>query len=197
MNGREYALQVLYRVNYEGAFASLLMRTMPKELSIEDRHLASEIVYGTLRNYTMLEYQWKDLASKSVRPKSAVLLNLSVYQLQYMDRIPPYAVIHEAVELASQRDRGFINALLRKVLDRGVRCPEGDWPTKEAIETSHPELILRMWEKQYGKETALRIAEVDQQRPVLYGRWNSLIEKGEETESYDWVDDTGFRIHDS
>ena len=176
MNARNYACDILYRVIHEGGYASLLMRNMPAEFSREDRSLITEIVYGTLRNLTLLEYQWKDLSRGSVRRKTAVLIDLSVYQLQYMDRIPAYAVINEAVEAAPKRDRGFVNAILRRVLKRGRIMPEGNWPQKEAVLYSHPEFILRMWEKQYGRETAIRIAEYDQQRPEVYGRLNTLRE---------------------
>ena len=174
MNARNYACDILYRVIHEGGYASLLMRNMPSGFSKEDRSLITEIVYGTLRSLTLLEYQWKDLSSGSVRRKTAVLINLSVYQLQYMDRIPAYAVINEAVEASPKRDRGFVNAILRRVLKRGRILPEGEWPKREAVLYSHPEFILRMWEKQYGRETAIRIAEYDQQRPKLYGRLNTL-----------------------
>ena len=174
MNVRSYAEDILYRVIYEGGYASLLMRRMPESFSREDRALISEIVYGTLRNRNLLEYQWKDLTNGRVRPHTAVLLDLSVYQLQFMDRIPAYAVISEAVEAASKRDRGFVNAVLRAVQKRGRTEPEGEWPAKEAILYSHPEFLLRMWEKQYGRDTALKIVQADQERPVVYGRLNTL-----------------------
>ena len=174
MNARSYACDILYRVIYEGGYASLLMRQMPDSFSAEDRSLITEIVYGTLRNLTLLEYQWRDLAHGRVRRNTAVLLNLSVYQLQYMDRIPQYAVINEAAEAAAKRDRGFVNAVLRRVAERGPQVPEGEWPAREAVLYSHPEFLLRMWEKQYGRKTAEQIAEYDQKRPVVYGRINPL-----------------------
>ena len=174
MNARSYACDVLYRVIYEGGYASLLMRKMPDSFSAEDRSLITEIVYGTLRNLSLLEYQWKDLAHGRVRRNTAVLLNLSVYQLQYMDRIPSYAVINEAAEAAAKRDRGFVNAVLRNVAKRGKIVPEGDWPKRESILYSHPEFLLRMWEKQYGKDIAEQIAIYDQTRPKIYGRINTL-----------------------
>ncbi len=174
MNVRNYAEDVLYRVIYEGGYASLLMRGMPDSFSREDRALISEIVYGTLRNLSLLRYQWKDLTRGRVRPRTDILLNLSVYQLQFMDRIPAYAVISEAVSAAAKRDRGFVNAILRSVQKRGRIEPAGEWPAKEAVLYSHPEFLLRLWEKQYGRDTALKIAQYDQERPVVYGRLNTL-----------------------
>jgi hypothetical protein len=91
-----------------------------------------------------------------------------------MDRIPSYAVINEAAEAAAKRDRGFVNAVLRNVAKRGKIVPEGEWPRREAILYSHPEFLLRMWEKQYGKDIAEQIAVYDQTRPKVYGRINTL-----------------------
>ncbi len=174
MNTRSYAVSILYRVIYEGSYASILMRSMPSSFTKEDRGLVSEIVYGTLRNLSLLELQWKSLVKSRVRRNTAVLLDLSVYQLFFMSKIPSYAVISEAVECAAKRDQSFVNAILRAVQKRGMIHAEGAWPAREAVEYSHPEFILRMWEKQYGKETALKIAEYDQCRPVVYGRLNTL-----------------------
>ncbi|MBO7703120.1 MAG: 16S rRNA (cytosine(967)-C(5))-methyltransferase RsmB, partial [Solobacterium sp.] len=118
MNARETAVNIVYRVLYEGGYASLLLRQIPKDCPKEDRGLISEIVYGTLRNRSLLELQLKDLAKKRVRPKTAALLDVSLYQLYFMDRIPAYAVIDEAVRLAAKQEKGFVNAVLRRASER-------------------------------------------------------------------------------
>ncbi len=174
MNARTYACEVLYRVIYENSYASLLMRSMPEDFSAEDRGLISEIVYGTLRNCSLLELQWSDLAQGRVRSRTRVLLNAAVYQLKFMDRIPSYAVISESVSAAKKQEKGFVNAVLRAVDRRPLRHAEGEWPQKDAIETSHPVFLLKLWEKQYGRETAEKILAADQERPVVYGRLNTL-----------------------
>ncbi len=174
MNARKTAWNILCRVLLEGGYASLLMRNMPKELSAEDRALVSEIVYGTLRNRDMLEWQWNGLAKGRVRPKTAILLDLSVYQIQYMDRIPVYAVIDEAVELAEKREKGFVNAVLRAVTKQGKQDAPGEGLEQEAIRTSHPLFLLKLWSAQYGEATAFRIAEHDQKPSRVYARINTL-----------------------
>ncbi len=181
MNPRKTAWSILCRVIQEGGYANLLLRRLPEDSTKEDRALVSELVYGTLRNLQMLRLQWKDLAKKA-RPRTAILLDLSVYQLQYMERIPSYAVIHEAVELADQRDKGFVNAVLRAVSQREPVQPEGDELECAAVRTSHPLFLLKLWAKQYGTETALAIAEHDQRPSVVYGRLNTLLASREDLE---------------
>lgn len=188
MEPRKTAWQILCRVIQEGSYANLLLRTMPEESTREDRALVSELVYGTLRNYSMLELQWKDLVHTRVRPKTAILLDLSVYQLQYMTRIPSYAVINEAVQLAEKRDKGFVNAVLRKVSERPPVQPKGDELECLAITTSHPLFLLKLWAKQYGMDTAKAIASHDQLPSRLYGRLNTLNARREELEGVQFLE---------
>lgn len=178
MRAREYALKILDRVINHHAYASLLMRKAPVSLSPSDQALASEIIYGTLRNLRFLEYQWLDLV-RHVDAKTRVLLCMSVYQLQYMDRIPDYAVIHDAVEMAEQKK--FVNAILRQVQRRGRRqVMLSDPLLKGALEMSHPDWLMKMWAAQYGLETALEIARKNQERAIVYGRCNTLLGNLEE-----------------
>ena len=175
MNARMYAWNVLDRVMNHGAYASLVMREK-NDLSPLDQGLASEIIYGSLRSWMWLQYQWQDLAAKT-KPKTAVLLSMSVYQLLKMERVPAYAVINDAVAMANPYEKKFVNAVLRQVQRRGERpVDETDELKKAAIETSHPLWILKLWEAHYGKSTALSIAQADQQPAAVYGRWNTLHE---------------------
>ena len=174
MNPRNTAWGILCRVFLEGAYANIVMRDLDPSLSKEDKALISQLVYGTLRNRDYLQVQWKDLVQGKVRPKTAILLNMSAYQLLFMDRIPSYAVIHEAVELAPRRAKGFVNAVLRKLSEQAPVEPQGDVLEQAAIKTSHPLFLLKLWSAQYGEETALRIAAHDQKPSRIYGRLNSL-----------------------
>ena len=174
MNVREYALDTLEQIVCRHGYANLLLRQNEAGLSEQDMALASELVYGTMRNYSFLEYQWKHMAPKA-RPRTEILLNMSIYQLQFLDRIPSYAVIAEAGKLSAKRDEKFVNAILHRVLEQGQIQPhEQDDLADQAILTSHPLWLLKLWSSHYGKETALAIAAGDQQRPEVYGRLNTL-----------------------
>ena len=196
MNPREYIYYVLKRVIQEEGYASLIMRN-EKSFSKEDQGLISEIVYGVLRNYDYLTYQWKDFVDKRVKTNNTILLNMGVYQLFYLDRVPNYAAINETVELANKHDRGFINAILHKVDERGKReVIEKDEIKKLAIETSHPKWVLRMWESHYGKEKMEKLVRFNNTKPVIYGRINTLKITKEELlkdEKVSMIDEYGFQ----
>lgn len=187
METREYILDTLYKVFYDHGYASLLMRK--EKFSPQDAGFISEVVYGTIRNYSLLEAQWRPYAKK-IRKRTALLLDMSVYQLFFMDGIPAYAVISEAVDMAPAGERKFVNALLRRVQKEGMKQPD-DLPVKY----SHPQWLIRMWTAHYGEEACRKLLEYDQKRPVVYGRINTLKATKEELEAdpaVRFVDDTGF-----
>ena len=174
MIARVYILNVLKQVIYEGGYASLLLREKRESFSGEDNAFISETVYGTLRNYSLLNKQWKEYVNHSVRRDTEILLNMSIYHLFFLDRIPSYAVINEAVELSQKRDKAFVNAVLRKVNERGLIKNEEDTLETLSENTSHPLWILQMWNAHYGYEVTKKIAEFNQTRSKVYGRVNTL-----------------------
>ena len=196
MNPREYSYDILKRVILEEGYASLLLRKKTS-FSNEDQNLVSELVYGVLRQYSYLTYQWKDYVNKRVKPNNEILLNLGCYQLLFLDRIPTYAAINETVSLANKHDRGFINAILHKVSERGrIEIKETNEIKKLAIETSHPEWLLKMWEAHYGKDKMIEIANFNNTRGSVYGRMNTLKCSKEELEKdskVHMIDDVAFQ----
>lgn len=174
MNARKYIITILKQVIYEDGFASLLLRKNREMFSEEDNAFISETVYGTLRNYYLIEKQWQSLVTNKVRRDTALILDMSIYHLFFLDKIPNYAVIHEAVELSEKRDKAFVNALLRKISQRGLIQSSEDTLNALSENTSHPLWILQLWNAHYGYEITKRLAEFNQTRSIVYGRINTL-----------------------
>ncbi|MBP3892205.1 MAG: 16S rRNA (cytosine(967)-C(5))-methyltransferase RsmB [Solobacterium sp.] len=175
MSARKIAYDILYRIYYEDAYASLLMRKQLQSLSKEDRGLVSEIVYGTLRNRLYLEKQLSFYTKKPRKKSTCVLLDMSAYQILFLDKVPSYAVVNEAVSLANQGDKGFVNAVLRNLVQNGRKEIEEEDPLEAlCIHTSHPLWILKLWKAHYGLENTERIAKFDQTPAKVYGRINTL-----------------------
>lgn len=132
-SGREVAFVVLHRVTDDGAFA---MRALDAELDRgqtrgRDAGLATETVYGALRVLPSLDAA---LAVHLRKPLSGMdgltraVLRASAYQLLYLSRVPPYAVVDEAVRFVrrvrSRASGGFVNAVLRRVAEGRPEHPE-------------------------------------------------------------------------
>jgi 16S rRNA (cytosine967-C5)-methyltransferase len=127
---RAVALRVLRRVTEEDAYSSIALSAEldRSKLSPRDKQLAAELVYGTLRRTILLDYAIGRVATRSVRriDRSALaVLRLGAYQLLFM-RIPDHAAVSATVDLAGSRERGFVNAVLRKLSADRPPTPTGD-----------------------------------------------------------------------
>lgn len=186
MNERELALDILYRVFHEDAYASLLL----KQIKDENIGFVSHVVYGVIRNRTYLEYQWKQYA-KHTKLKTALIIDIGVYQLLFMNQ-KEYVAIHETVELAGKNEKKFVNAILRRVQKEGKKDS-----TDLSVQYSHPDWMIRMWKAQYGAEEAEKILQADQKIPLVYGRINPLKitkEKLEKDPSVHFIDAYSFTM---
>ncbi|MBM7552811.1 16S rRNA (cytosine(967)-C(5))-methyltransferase RsmB [Thalassobacillus pellis] len=159
---RETALELLTRIGEQGGFSHVLIdRAMKQEgLSQRDGALLTEIVYGTLQRRDLLAYYVKDRVKgkKKLQPWVKWLLYMSIYQMTFLDKIPDHAIIHEAVEIAKKRGHkgiaSLVNGMLRNIQRSGVSdLSELKEPINRlAIETSHPEWMVKRWVDMYGFE---------------------------------------------
>lgn len=184
---RAVAARVLQRVESEGAFADL---TLDAELSRasatpRDAALATELVYGTLRWQRYLDWilgphSRRRLSSLDPRPR--VLLRMTVYQLAFLERVPPFAAVDDAVSLARERAKPgvpeFVNAVLRAFTRRGPRerepAPPADPVEALALRCSFPTWLARRWLERYGVEEAEALMHAMNERPPLTLRANAL-----------------------
>ncbi|MBQ4342834.1 MAG: hypothetical protein IJC38_02985, partial [Erysipelotrichaceae bacterium] len=192
---RKTAFEVLDEVVRNHAYASLRMKKMG-HLDSKDMALVSELVYGVLRNWDLLKLQWSPFVTKNVSKKTEILLNLGVYQLHFLDRIPDYAVLKETVELASRHEKGFVNAVLRKCVQQPLRKSESEnLVERTSINCSLPIWILNLWKKQYGEEMMLKTAESTLKTSSMTARINPLKttkEELEKDEKVHFIDDLAF-----
>lgn len=143
-------------------YSHLVLKDGMNEIETNDKAFISKLVYGTLQNYRYLDYQWKKYCEKLVKKEIEILINMSVYQLFYLQRVPDFAIINEAVEIAKEmydeKIAKFVNAILRNVVRSGkceVVCADED--EKLAIKTSFPLWIVKMWKKQYGEDICKKL----------------------------------------
>jgi 16S rRNA (cytosine967-C5)-methyltransferase len=166
---RRAAFEILHQVA-GGAYASDSLLALGASLSPRDAALASQIVFGVLRFQAQLDHLIQLYARRSPTALDlAVLISLraGIFQLRYLDRIPPHAAVNESVEWVKVHQRaasGLTNAVLRKVNRKPV-----NWPNP-FIELSCPSWLLDSWSAQFGKESAHQIAAASLEQPRHYVR---------------------------
>jgi 16S rRNA (cytosine967-C5)-methyltransferase len=166
---RTLAFDILRRVE-SGAWASELLLAHAAGLDSRDAGLASEIVLGALRYRAQLDFliEYYSGRRRKLDLEVRIALRMGIYQLRYLERIPPHAAVADSVDLVKRAHKrsaaGFVNAILRQV----DRAPVA-WPNRE-IALSCPESLLARWEAQFGAETAEAIARAALVEPQKYTR---------------------------
>ncbi|MGP8247274.1 MAG: transcription antitermination factor NusB [Bryobacteraceae bacterium] len=166
-SARTVAFDVLRKVE-SGGYASDLLLDRAAGLDSRDAGLATEIVFGVLRYRAQLDYLIA-LHSGRARKLDAevrLALQMGIYQLCYLERVPAHAAVAESVELVRRARKtsaaGLVNAVLRKAAQH--RAEKTDWPSRE-IALSCPEWLLARWERQYGGAAAEAIARAALEEP--------------------------------
>jgi 16S rRNA (cytosine967-C5)-methyltransferase len=129
---------VLLAVSSNDAYANLLLSASLRERGLrgQDAALATELVYGTLRNrscYDAIIGVCADRDIDEIDPPVLAVLRLGTHQLLGM-RIKAHAAVATAVDLvvaiSGRRPAGFVNAVLRRIATReleswiGVVAPD-------------------------------------------------------------------------
>jgi 16S rRNA (cytosine967-C5)-methyltransferase len=183
---RQLASEILFKVDTRKAYADILLDQALRTAGLgeRDRALLTELTYGTLRWRGAIDAR---LSRSLRRPLAEIdgptrnLLRLTCYQLLYLDRIPPYAAVNEAVELSKafggRKAAGFVNGVLRSFLREprgaGQTSAEDSTPSL-AVTHSHPEWLVQRWRDAFGAENAVKLMRANNEKPPLILRVNSL-----------------------
>lgn len=181
-NVRELALEVLMKIEKNDAYSHILLNETIHKAPLNDRDIAllTEIVYGTIQRRDTLDFYLQPFTknAKKIQLWVQMLLRLSVYQLVYLSKIPPHAVVHEAVEIAKKRGHkgasGFVNGVLRNFLRTPLRsfAEISDPIERIAVETSHPLWLVKRWVDVYGMDETEKMCKENVLTPKVSIRMN-------------------------
>ncbi|MDD9370297.1 MAG: transcription antitermination factor NusB, partial [Acidimicrobiales bacterium] len=149
-SARAVALDVLGRIDEEGAYANLALSGAldRSALSPADRRFATDLVYGTTRLRRACDHLADRFLARPVDPPVRNALRLGVYQLVFAG-VPRHAAVGETVEVAPRPARGLVNAVLRRVADAPASWPD------DATRLSVPDWVLDELTASLGRDRAL------------------------------------------
>lgn len=162
---RELVLAILLEVTRDqvpGHLALARVLTKYQYLDKRERAFITRVTEGTLEHMIEIDYiidQFSKTKTAKMKPVIRTILRSAVYQLKYMDQVPPSAVCNEAVRLAKKRGfqnlSGFVNGVLRTIareMDQ-VKLPEEPLSLRLSVRYSVPEWMIRRWLSVYSEET--------------------------------------------
>jgi 16S rRNA (cytosine967-C5)-methyltransferase len=147
-----------------------------------DRRLCQELVYGVVRWQTALDWLIaRKTADRPQKPVLRILLQLGLYQMFWLDRIPDHAAVNESVELAREmglsQQAGFVNAVLRGYGRAAAATAKQLAELKISdppVGYSHPEWLWERWRDRWGDDNASRLMDWNNTPPPTCARVNLL-----------------------
>lgn len=186
-NPRRLAVEIIERVFQQKSYADILLEkalassTMPPK----DKALTTELVYGTLRWQKKLsllvQRQYRGHWEKMPSTVQWILIT-GLYQMLFLDRVPDYAVVSQAVSLAkSCNNRGnwgsVVNGVLRTFAksESAKKLPRiADKYERMAAKWSHPQWMIKQWVEHWGEEKTEALCRANNRRPAFGLRVNPM-----------------------
>ncbi len=174
---RQEAVRLLERIENDQAYVNRLIAAgLTDELEPEAGRRATEYVAGVTRWRRWIDFLLAQAYRgryDSMEPRLRQILRLGLYELLFTDT-PPYAVLHEAVELARRLVRPqastVVNAVLRALLRQRDFLPKpqtGDPAEDLAIRYSYPTWIVTRWLARYGPTETEALLRYNNERPCF------------------------------
>ena len=186
VNEREIVLDILLELNRPEAMSHLVIGAALKKyqyLLKHQRSFITRLAQGTLERRIELDYiinQYSKTPVRKMKPLIRSLLEMSVYQLKYMDNVPVSAVCNEAVKLAGKRHfvnlKGFVNGVLRNIARNDCACEYPDQkkePVKYlSVRYSMPEELVERWNNEFSRSDirnmAILVIDIEKNQPIAY-----------------------------
>lgn len=183
---RRLAVEILDRVEKEGFFAEPLLNSCleSRPLAGPDRAMLTMLVYGTLRMRGRLDWTIRSFYKGRFEKMETGVLNIlrtALYQAFFMDRVPDFAAVSEAVEIAKRlfpgRER-LVNAILRKSVNNRDAIDYPDCGKDPALFISafhsHPLWLVEKFISVFGVDGALSLCRANNEKAPVTLRVNTL-----------------------
>jgi 16S rRNA (cytosine967-C5)-methyltransferase len=183
-NVRKTAADILAKVDVNKAYADVLLAQARKKgvASAKDQSLLTEIVYGTLRWRGRIDSYLQRRMRRPLEqtdPFVRNLLRLTLYQIAFLDRIPDYAAVNEAVNLAKSHGGTRMGAFVNGVLRNFLRMSKAPVPSVREASTiavaeywSHPEWLIKLWMQYFGTDDIAALLQANNRQAPLTLRAN-------------------------
>ncbi|NEO85057.1 MAG: 16S rRNA (cytosine(967)-C(5))-methyltransferase [Spirulina sp. SIO3F2] len=193
---RWVAFQALWQITRQDAYTDVALnralqqasqnKNTEQRLNPQDRGLVTELVYGCVRRQRTLDALIDQLGKRPAAqqpPKLRLVMHLGLYQLRYLDHVPPSAAVNTSVDLAKalqlKKLAGVVNGMLRQYL----RATEGQsdilkLPTDPVawlgVKHSFPNWLIAQWSQDYGLEQTEQFCDWFNQPATIDLRVNPL-----------------------
>ena len=181
-SARSVAVEILTKIEKDNAFSNIVLSSQLERAGLEakDKALCSALVYGVLTRKLTLDAVISKFQNKKSEQFVQNVLRVAAFQLLFMDKIPPFAAVNEAIMTLKAnkmtRQTGFANAILRKISEAENLLPQNP-ETAEELSVAYsvnPDFVAALV-KNYGFSTATEFLKASVETPKLFVRVNTLL----------------------
>ena len=166
-----------------------------------DRRFVLEMVYGIVRRRGTLDHaidRYLEDPQLAENKHLRRVLQMGIYQLVFMDRVPDHAAVNETVQCAHQDYRlknmaGVVNGVLRRLIKEKKRVlfldQHTDVLSRLSIEYSHPQWMISRWLARVGLSKTKVLLAFNNEKPEIYMRRkiHGISRQNFETESREYL----------
>ena len=199
---RKTAYLVLHAVESKKQYSNIALNNYIEKEQPEGQAFVRELVYGVLENKILLDYYISKFIKgriKDVRRQDLIILRMGVYQIKFMDSVPPYAAVDQCVKLAKKYAKGrdkFINGVLRSFLRDGekIMLPEkNEDPVKYlSVRYSYEKWIVELWLERFGIDFVEKLLASENEKPPVTIRANII--KGSRNQLKEKLEQLGYQV---
>lgn len=184
-NSRLVAIVVIEKVLNENAYSNIVLglELNKSDLNDKDKALVTEIVYGTLKYKYTIDKILSSYIKKGFDNLDSFVLNIlriSIYQIRFLDKVPSFAAVNEAVNLTKKKSNIGASRLVNGVLRNYLRGSDVKYYNAEddierlCFEYSFTKSLVKLFIRQYGFDCAEEILKGLNYKPDVTVRVNTL-----------------------
>jgi 16S rRNA (cytosine967-C5)-methyltransferase len=182
---RKVAVDILDSILGKGAYSNIALNSSLNKSGLEDRDkaLATEIVYGTLKYKYTIDKILASFLTQDLKKMDSFIVNIlrtAIYQILFLDKVPEFAAVNEAVDMAKKNKSvsasRLVNGVLRNYLRNKSKIyyDENDKVESLCFKYSYEPWLVKLFMEQYGEEKAELILKGLNSTPAVTIRVNSL-----------------------
>ncbi len=182
-NPREIAMHILYDIEFCDAYSNMALKNAflkHNNLKPVDKAFITNLVYGiTSRKLTIEQYikQNSKIKLKKISKYILLILQLGIYQIKFMDKVPESAAVNESVKLAKRyghgASAGFVNGVLHSVIKNDLNLPDDKFEKLSCL-YSYPVELCKKWCNDFGDDFAIELMKSMNEETKLSLRVNTL-----------------------
>ncbi|MBQ1715370.1 MAG: 16S rRNA (cytosine(967)-C(5))-methyltransferase RsmB [Firmicutes bacterium] len=194
-SARHAAYKALIDIEKDNAYSNMALNHYLRDLEPREQALAREICYEVLKRKYLLDYYLRGFITKGFNKLETgllTILRMGACEILFMDGVPDYASINEAVDLAKRYAKGrapFVNGVLRNLSRNRDSLKE---PDDISVRYSVNKWIADLLINALGPEGAEEYLRYSLETPELCIRVNLL--KNTREELRDSLEKDGFRV---